>query len=101
MRRMLIIVVMALTLVSCGTNAMDYSQEIDTITEVNEQIMSDEVKIELTPEPEPIEDTLSYPVEGYEEIGDEPTEEDEEMIRQEFEENLRKICNDFGYITEH
>ena len=88
MRRILIIVVMALTLVSCGTNVMDYSQEIDTITEVNEQIMSDEVKIELAPEPEPTEDTLSYPVEGYEEIGDEPTEEDEEMIRQEFEENM-------------
>lgn len=88
MRRIVIIVVMALTLVSCGTNVMDYSQEIDTITEVNELIMSEEVKIELTPEPEPTEDTLSYPVEGYEEIGDEPTEEDEERIRQEFEENM-------------
>lgn len=88
MRRIVIIAVMALTLVSCGNNAMDYSQEIDTITEVNEQIMCEEVKIELTPEPEPTEDTFSYPGEGYEEIGDEPTEEDEERIRQEFVENM-------------
>ena len=72
----------------------DYGNEYEPnledveIIELNDTIMG---KLELNNDTaigEETEETLYYPVEGYEEIGDEPTEEDEERIRQEFEENM-------------
>lgn len=91
---LLVIGIICLVVDYVKTDGNKYEPKIEDveIIELNDTIMG---KLELNNDTaiaeeyaEENEETLYYPGEGYDEIGDEPTEEDEERIRQEFEENM-------------
>lgn len=76
MKRIPIMVFIMLSLFGCECNNDD--RKHDTIIELNEVDMNDKFA----------DEEECFPGDGFEEIADEPTEEEEERIRREFEENM-------------